>query len=107
GRYGDVLRLLGRMKEAEPMFKEVVERRRKVLGEDHADTIASLNYYANMLTSLGRAGEAEPMLTDALSRAALSPSLGPQHPVTLTYVKSLIQCLEARYAAGEREAALA
>ena len=102
--YAGVLQSLGRDKEAEPLFKEALDRYRRVLGNDHPDTIGALNDYASVLISLGRAKEAELLYTEALRRAAESASLGPTHPNTRLYAKNLARCLDTLTRASEAQA---
>ena len=51
------LNALGRAGEALPLHEQALEARKRVLGEDHSDTLTSLNSLANCLSELGRAGE--------------------------------------------------
>jgi Flp pilus assembly protein TadD len=54
-----VLRDLGRLEEAEVEHRAVLEIRRRVLGEEHPDTLTSRNNLASVLNGLGRLEEAE------------------------------------------------
>ena len=64
------LQALGRTDLAQPHAEWALDKRRKLLGADHLETLASLSNYAILLQSLGRAKEAEPMLAQVLAGAA-------------------------------------
>jgi len=65
--------------EAEPLYKQALESNRRVLGEDHTNTIALLDDYANVLKSLGRLSEAEHLYREAVTKALMNASLGAKH----------------------------
>jgi len=48
----------GRWKEAEELDVQVVEKRKRVLGQEHPDTLTSMNNLAWTLKSQGRDDEA-------------------------------------------------
>lgn len=48
------LNVTGEVEEAASMQKEVAERRRRILGEQHPDTIRAMNKLANTLGELGQ-----------------------------------------------------
>src|SRR5205814_1095177 len=77
----DAFLKLGRMQEAELLHRDALERRRKLLGEDHPDTLQAMNNYAWCLGYLGRWQEAEPFFRDALQRRRRV--LGEDHPDTI------------------------
>ncbi|KXZ48009.1 hypothetical protein GPECTOR_31g373 [Gonium pectorale] len=58
--------LEGRYTEAEPLYRQALELRQRVLGEAHPDTAASLNNLANCIDSQGRYTDAEPLYRQAL-----------------------------------------
>ncbi len=93
--YADVLRSLGRSAEAEPLHRDALQRRRRVLGEDHPDTITSINNYAFVLGSLRASAEAEPVAQRAVRLARASQSLGPRHPYTRAFSRTLARILIA------------
>ena len=64
----DLYRLMGRYKDAEPLFQQSVEIRRTALGEDHPDFATSLNNLAMLYNWMGRYVEAEPLLREALDK---------------------------------------
>ena len=61
--------------------------RRRVLGEEHPETLTSANYLASSLAYLGKYAEAEEILQAAL--AAQQRVLGSAHPDTLTTAELL------------------
>ena len=58
-----------------------------MLGQEHPDTLTSVNNLAFLYQAQGRYGEAEPLLRRALE--ARERVLGPEHPHTLTSVNNL------------------
>jgi serine/threonine protein kinase len=60
---------LGRSDLALPHAKQALDLRRQLLGEDHPDTIASLDNYGEVLRNRGRLSEAEPVARDAYERS--------------------------------------
>src|SRR5207302_733385 len=67
---------------AEPILERVLATRRRVLGEDHPDTLSSYYSLGNLHEALNRPDAAEANYRRALDgRLAL---LGPDHPDTLT-----------------------
>ncbi|WP_159038893.1 MULTISPECIES: tetratricopeptide repeat protein, partial [unclassified Streptomyces] len=63
------------------MSEDVLERRRRVLGEDHPDTLHSAQNLANIVSKLGEHIEARRMSEDVLERRRRV--LGEDHPDTL------------------------
>ena len=58
-RLASALWRAGQKKEAEPLVRQVLETRRRVLGEDHPDTLRSKNNLAVLLEQTGRREEAK------------------------------------------------
>ncbi|HEY9749534.1 MAG TPA: tetratricopeptide repeat protein [Allocoleopsis sp.] len=56
----------GRYEEAEPLYLQVLELDKHLLGEDHSDVATSLNNLALLYTYQGRYEEAEPLHLQAL-----------------------------------------
>jgi serine/threonine protein kinase len=75
------LEAIGRGDLALPHAQSALEIRRKVLGEDHPDTIKSEHVYGFVLESLQRSKEAEPLFKDALERGRRVR--GEDHPDTI------------------------
>jgi serine/threonine protein kinase/predicted Zn-dependent protease len=72
---------LGLYKKAEPQLRRALELRQQHLGNEHPDTLQSVNELGAMLGGAGRWQEAEPLLREGLSAAR--PNLGVEHPTTL------------------------
>nr|WP_232224256.1 tetratricopeptide repeat protein [Mastigocladopsis repens] len=56
----------GRYSEAEPLYQQALELRKRLLGEEHPDVAQSLNNLAYLYRSQGRYIEAEPLYQQAL-----------------------------------------
>jgi tetratricopeptide (TPR) repeat protein len=56
----------GRYSEAEPLYLEALEMRRRLFTSDHPDVASSLNNLASLYKSQGKYSEAEPLYLDAL-----------------------------------------
>ena len=80
----------GRYSEAEPLYKQSLAIREKVLGPNHPDVAASLNNLAELYRT-GRYTDAEPLLKRAL--AIREKSLGPDHPEVAASLNNLADCL--------------
>ena len=75
GKLGAALRYLNRYEEAEPLYVESLEMRRRLFGDRSAEVSASLNNLGFLYRHLGRLDEAESALRESLSiRQAL---MGP------------------------------
>ncbi len=87
------LNSVGRYEEAEPLFRQALEIRQRVLGEEHPSTAASYNNVAYNLDAQGRYEEAEPLYRQALEiwKATL-PSAHPH----IEMVQTALQELHAR-----------
>ena len=84
---GQTYRQLGLNDQAEPHLTAAYELRRRHLGEEHPETLASLVDLATLSNDRGRGDEAVPLLRDALERQRRV--LGPDHPDTLRTTGSL------------------
>ncbi|KAG2489758.1 hypothetical protein HYH03_011710 [Edaphochlamys debaryana] len=92
----------GRSTEAEPLYWQALELRRRVLGEEHPDTVTALNNLAICINEQGRHTEAEPLYRQALDMRRRV--LGKEHPDTAASVQNLAICIDnqGRYAEAER-----
>ena len=72
---------------AEPLLDERLEVSRRVLGEEHPDTLASMNNLAVLYLDQGKYAEAEPLLVKALEVGRRV--LGEEHPDTLVSMNNL------------------
>jgi len=93
--------LEGRLDEAEPYFREALEARRRVLGDDHPDTLTSINSMGFLLRVRGRFDEAEPYYLEALE--GRRRVLGDEHPSTLTSMNNMGGLLRVRGRFDEAE----
>jgi tetratricopeptide (TPR) repeat protein len=79
---GMTLRGLGCYAEAQPQLQAALDIRRRLLGEDHPDTLRSALLLGDLILDTGRASEAEPLVRTAL--AGMERVYGPEHPKTLS-----------------------
>ncbi|MEQ9370391.1 MAG: tetratricopeptide repeat protein [Coleofasciculus chthonoplastes F3-SA18-01] len=77
----------GRYEEAEPLYLEALELRKRLLGENHPHIASSLNNLAYLYYSQGRYEEAEPVYLEAL--ALRKRLLGENHPDVATSLNNL------------------
>ncbi|KAG2490690.1 hypothetical protein HYH03_010852 [Edaphochlamys debaryana] len=84
----------GRHEEAEPLYRQVLELRQRVLGPEHPDTVSSINNLASCIQARGRYEEAEPLYRQALELR--QRVLGPEHPNTVNLINNLASCIQAR-----------
>ncbi|NEQ39182.1 MAG: tetratricopeptide repeat protein [Okeania sp. SIO3I5] len=68
----------GRYTEAEPLFLEALEMKKRLLGKEHPDVANSLNDLATLYYFQGRYTEAEPLFLEALEMK--KRLLGKEHP---------------------------
>ena len=88
-RTGRYLNERAEYSQAELLYRQALASREKVLGEEHLDTVVSLNNLAELLREQGKLEEAEPLFRRAL--AILEEALGPEHPQTITVRNNLIR----------------
>jgi tetratricopeptide (TPR) repeat protein len=86
---------------AEPMFRQALKIRERILGPDHSDTLMSVNDLAELLMAKGEHGTAELLSLGALETA--ERVLGPEHPCTLASVNNLALLLHHRNDFGAAE----
>jgi len=80
-------RMIGLLQESMPLQQAALDTRRKELGEDHPDTLTSLNEMGNLLERMNRLTEAEPYFRKALE--VRRRILGNDDPNTLISVNDL------------------
>jgi len=78
--------LLGKYREAELMYRQALDLKEKVLGEEHPSTLDSMNNLAEVLRHQGKYEEAEQMQRQTLD---LKKVLGEEHPSTLGSMNNL------------------
>jgi serine/threonine protein kinase len=82
-RYGD----LAMFAEALPLQERALATRRKVLGDDHKDTLSSINNMGVLLQWWGKLSEAEPYLRECLERKRRV--LGDDHKETVVAIANM------------------
>jgi tetratricopeptide (TPR) repeat protein len=95
-----ILHTDGRSREAEELLVQVLEIRKRALGDEHPETLMAMD---NLATVLGCQGKYE--AAEAMSRQTLlleETVLGREHPSTLTAMSNLALVLDSR---GNYEAA--
>lgn len=101
GRMGQALRDLGRLADAEPYYRECMEKSRRMLGENATVTITAINDMAYILQTRGKLAEAEPLYREALEKCRRVR--GEEHPETLTMINNMGFILNARGKTAEAE----
>ncbi len=56
---GGLLEAMDKLKEAEPYYRQALEGNRRVLGDDHPNTLNSIKNMGGLLKSMGKLDEAE------------------------------------------------
>eukprot|EP00798_Chlamydomonas_sp_ICE-L_P026142 gene26142-11862_t len=79
--------------EIETLLLKALHTWKRVLGEDHPDTVSAAVRIAAFYVYNDRSEEGEPLLRTAVD--ARRRSLGPEHPETMKVVIELVQILEA------------
>ena len=96
-----VLREAGLLEAAEAPQRAALETRRRVLGDDHPDTLLSVNNMGFLLQSQGRLDEAEPHYRESLD--GFRRVLGDEHPDTLSSVNNMGSLLQSQGRLDEAE----
>ncbi|KAK9384173.1 hypothetical protein V1515DRAFT_624563 [Lipomyces mesembrius] len=100
-KVGMCLRSDGWWKEAETLLVQVMKFRKTVLGEDHPDTLTSMNNLADLFNSQGKYEAAEPLYEETLRLS--KEGLGEDHPDTLASMNNLAALFkdQGKYEAAE------
>jgi tetratricopeptide (TPR) repeat protein len=98
---GLLLRAQGKLAEAEPYYRDALEKYRRVLGEEHPDTLRSINNMGVLLESQGKLAEAEPYLRYALEKRRRT--LGEEHLDTLLSINNMGGLLQSQGKFAEAE----
>ena len=88
------LQFQGKYDEAEPLYREVLEVRRTMLGNRHDDTLGSINNLGLLLQYKGEYAAAEPLQREALE--VTREKYGSRHQGTLRSVSCLGLLLRAK-----------
>ncbi|KAN0083436.1 hypothetical protein V8E54_002524 [Elaphomyces granulatus] len=83
----------GKLDEAVTMEKEVVEKRKRILGEEHSDTIAATSSLATTLYNQGKLDEAVTMEKEVVEKR--KRILGEEHPDTIAAMNNLAVTLRS------------
>ncbi|MFC4066705.1 FxSxx-COOH system tetratricopeptide repeat protein [Actinoplanes subglobosus] len=83
----------GALGRAVPLYEQALADRRRALGDDHPQTLVSVNNLAGAYESAGDLGRAVPLYEQAL--ADHRRVLGDDHPQTLTSVNNLAGAYES------------
>lgn len=91
----------GEYGKAEPLWKQALNIRRKVLENEHPDTARSLNHLGVLYCSQGRYAEAEPLFLESLN--ICRKVLGDEHPDTTLSLNHLatLYYSQGRYSKAE------
>jgi serine/threonine protein kinase/tetratricopeptide (TPR) repeat protein len=92
---------LGLFDAAQPLQTAALEANRRVLGEEHPDTLSSINNTGMLLRAQGQLTEAEPYLKEALDKRRRV--LGEAHPETLMSINNLGLLLDEQGRLAEAE----
>jgi tetratricopeptide (TPR) repeat protein len=97
-----VLQDQGRYRDAEPIFRQVLTERERLLGPEHPDTLAARHRLASSLDDQGRYPEAESEYRAVLTLE--EKVLGSEHPTTLGTRNNLGNLLyeQGKYADAEK-----
>ncbi len=78
---------MGRLTDAEPLYRQAMEIRKVQLGENHPDYATSLNNLAGLYKAMGRLTDAEPLFRQAMEIRKVQ--LGENHPHYATSLHNL------------------
>lgn len=92
---------LGLFAAAQPLQQAVLDTRRRVLGDEHPDTLSAIGNMAFLLKSLGKYTEAEPYYREAMTK--FRRVLGEDHPNTLASINYMGQVLQLQGRLAEAE----
>jgi len=83
----DLYRTIGLYEASFPLQESALATRRRVLGEEHPDTLTSINNMGQLLEAQGRLDQAEPYFREALEKRRRV--LGEEHPDTLGSINNM------------------
>ncbi|MBM4051615.1 MAG: serine/threonine protein kinase [Planctomycetes bacterium] len=97
----DLYRTVGLYDAAFPLQESALATRRRRLGEEHPNTLSSINNMGRLLQAQGKLAEAEPYYREALEKRRRT--LGEEHPSTLTSIGNMGFLLQAQGKLAEAE----
>jgi serine/threonine protein kinase/Tfp pilus assembly protein PilF len=98
----DLYTTIGLYSSARPLQESALATRRRVLGEEHPDTLTSINDMGFLLRNQGRLAEAEAYYREALEKRRRV--LGEEHQETLASINNLGALLQTQNRLAEAEA---
>ena len=98
---GMLLQEQGKLSESEPYRREALEKSRRVLGEEHPDTVLAIKNMGFLLQEEGKLSEAEPYFREVLEKQRRV--LGEEHPFTLVSTVNMGYLLQAEGKLAEAE----
>jgi tetratricopeptide (TPR) repeat protein len=93
-KVGESFRQLGKYKEAEQVYRQALQLREKVLGNEHPSTLGNMNNLALVLDSQEKYKEAQQIHRQALELR--EKVLGKEHPSTLDSIDNLAVVLGSK-----------
>jgi hypothetical protein len=93
---GSTYRNQGRWKEAEDLFVQVMETRKRVLRQEHPSTLTSIANLASIFSNQGRWKEAEDLFVQVIM-----PNISPS-PQRKTYLRKIKEHLKPRPKSPDR-----
>ena len=97
-----LLKMMGKLEQARPQYKEALRAKRKTLGDRHPSPLTSISNMGTLLHNMGKLEEARPLLEEDLQ--ASKETLGDRHPDMLISIGYLVVLLRATGDLAEAEA---
>ncbi len=98
---GETVREAGLLDQASKPFTRALQIRRRTLGDEHPDTLASISNIGYLLDAQGELSEAEPYYREALK--GFHRVLGDKHPDTLRTTNNMGHLLQSQGKLSEAE----
>jgi tetratricopeptide (TPR) repeat protein len=86
-KFAETLQIDGQYEKAMELFEQVTQSRKRVLGDEHLETLASMNNLASTYMSQGQWNYAQELQVQAMQ--TMKRVLGNEHPDTLTSMNNL------------------
>jgi hypothetical protein len=81
-RYANLLKAQGKLAQAEPLLRSILETRRYLLGSIHVDTLTAVSDLADLLKAQGKVIEGVALAREVFE--GRKATLGPHHIDTIT-----------------------